>query len=196
MNVLPKLSKLRLCRNALGRPTRTLMTRNAPSFRADYGASSEPATCLARNSKNYHYFCRPNAATSSSLLRPSSRSLLVSSPPPEGAPADEEVQWTHVYRFNYIIPVRAVSRMKLLQTALTIYLIPAVGYACFVTETQPVSLVPQVIGMTVFTALMLFAFTRISQVRAVRVVHVYGTCVTYGGGRYIRVRVPKFVATR
>jgi len=168
--MLPKLSQLRLCRNALGRQTRTLLTKNAPSFRADRGASYEPATCFALYRKNYYYFCRPNAATSS-LFRPSSRSLLVSSPPPEGAPADEEVQWTHVYRFNYIDPVRAVSRLKLLQTALTIYLVPVVGYTCFVTESQPVSLFYQVIGMTTFAACMLFAFTRISQ-RTVMMMYV------------------------
>ena len=170
--MLPKLSILTPCRNVFSRQTRTFLTKNTPLFRTDYGSASlyEPTISIALNrTSNYH--CRPSnaAASTSLLLRPSSRSFLVSSPPPEGAPADEDVQWTNVYRFDFITAFRGVSRFKILQSGLTLYLIPVMGYMCFVTESQPVSTFYTVIGMTTFAALMLFVFTRITQVRVVHI---------------------------
>jgi len=71
--------------------------------------------------------------------------------------------WESVYVFSQIRSIRFMSRLKVLQTGLTITLIPLLGYHTYVTETIPFADLVYGIEVAVFAAVMLLVLTRISQ---------------------------------
>jgi len=71
--------------------------------------------------------------------------------------------WESVYVFSQIRFIRFMSRLKVLQTGLTITLIPLLGYQTYVTETIPFADLVYGIEVAVFAAVMLLVLTRISQ---------------------------------
>jgi len=84
---------------------------------------------------------------------------------------DEDIPWENLYKFHHIRTFVILSRLKILQTIFTFTVLPSVFYACFITETEPVTKFWGLVAVSVFASFMLLVITRISQ-RTVMILYV------------------------
>ena len=70
----------------------------------------------------------------------------------------ENMLFTKFYRFPYIVHVRAVSRLKLYQTCVTVVMIPLMGVYCALGKAD-ISSMYMAISVATFATVMLFAIS-------------------------------------